>query len=140
MRTCIRTYPPFDASRFRSGKFLQLELDGIPWLLFADPVAFRYHNQILAAFLQEHGVAHHWTAPEALEYDIQRVRIAGGGRFELGADAMTLELWDNSAAYGRFDAIRLQSQIAASDAPWSQLRIRIRDDAGQSGLHKKNDD
>lgn len=124
-RTQIRTYPPFDASQARNGKFLQLEVDGMPWLLFASRDAFRYHNQLLAGFLEERGITHRWADRETLEYDVQRVRVRGGGRFRLDPDAATMEAWDNSAAYGRFDDERLQAELATASGLWPQLRIIV---------------
>ena len=130
MGTHIRTYPPLDCGRAWTGKFLQLALDGTSWLLFAGADPFRYHNQILAAFLDEHGVAHRWRGREVLEYDRQRVRVAGGGRFDLDLDSATLEVWDNSTAYGRFHEELVTQQLAATDPPWSVLSVRIRPEAG----------
>lgn len=127
MQTRIRTYPQFNSGSSPTGKFLQLELDGIPWLLFADAAALRYHNEILAAFLDERGVAHRWTGPELLEYDHERVLVSGGGRFALDMNSATLVLWDKSGAYGRFQESRIRSEMAAASAPWAGLEVRVRD-------------
>lgn len=125
-RTQIRAYPAIGTGQGLAGKFLQLELDGTPWLLLASARAFRYHNQLLAGFLGEQGVAYRWADRETLAYDDRRVLVTGGGRFRLDPAAATLEVWDDSTAYGRFDAGLLMAQLALASSPWSRLTVRTR--------------
>jgi hypothetical protein len=129
-RTLVRTYPAFGSTGAWRGKFLQLALDGQTWLLFATGDTFRYHNQLLAAFLDAHELAYRWSEPEVLQYDRERVRVTGGGRFALDMSSATLELWDESGVYGRFHAASIKAQIAAAGAPWSGFEVRVRDQPG----------
>ncbi|HEX9627973.1 MAG TPA: hypothetical protein VGA00_13625 [Acidiferrobacterales bacterium] len=107
------------------GKFLQISWRGRDHLLFAPKSLHRYHNQMLAQFLAEHGIAHHWASDQQLDVDDPELRIHGGGRFRADAIRRELTLWDNSQAYGRFDAERAVGQIAAADHAWSAYRVVV---------------
>lgn len=124
MKTRVQTYPAdFDGPATRTGKFLQIRLDGSPWLVFADQGVCRYHNQLLAMFLADRGIAHRWVSADSLEFDTARARIRGGGRFHLDRHARTLLLWDDSTAYGRFSGHETVRQLAAAGLPWSSLSV-----------------
>jgi hypothetical protein len=118
--------PPTAVGDTQTGKFLQLVWCGDEYLVFAPAATFRFHNQILARFLSEHGVDHRWRDEETLEFDTDRIEIGGGGRFRVDASTRTLELWDNSQAYGRFAASGLAGRIAAAGHAWSGYRVDIR--------------
>ena len=124
--TRTRTYPVFEPGREYSGKFLQLECDGAPWLLFATPDSFRYHNQLLARFLEDERIAHRWIDRETLEVPRDRARVTGGGRFNLNLATHRLDLWDDSHAYGRFDAHSVPGQLVRAGEPWCGLLLSIR--------------
>jgi hypothetical protein len=123
--TRVRTYPAPDAQQVLEGKFLHILCGGAARLLFATPAACRYHNQLLARFLADEGIAHHWSGPEALVYDEHRVKVKGGGRFRLDPVARSLELWDNSQAYGRFDERLVTRYVKEAGPPWSDLLVKI---------------
>jgi len=108
-----------------TGKFLQLVWRGDEYLVFADAAARRFHNQILACFLAERGIEHRWRDEQTLEFDGAQLTVVGGGRFRLDTVARTLELRDNSQAYGRFAESGLAERIAAADHAWSVYRITI---------------
>ncbi len=108
------------------GKFLRLVLHGQDYLVFSPGSLHRYHNQILARFLHDKGVVHHWATEERLEYDTTSAQVNGGGRFRLRRDEGTLELWDDSHVYGRFDSHGLMEGIARAGHPWSGYRVTIR--------------
>jgi len=124
--TRIRTYPILDGSRTAEGKFLHIVCEGTPCLLFALPTAYRYHNQLLARFLADEGIAHRWVTEQLLEFDERRVKVQGGGRFRLDPSARSLELWDNSQAYGRFDEKRVKLSLELGEKSWSDLQVNIR--------------
>ena len=107
------------------GKFLQLVLHGQHTLLFSPGSRHRYHNQILARFLQDNAVAHRWITEERLDYDTSKLQVLGGGRFRVNRDARTLELWDDSHVYGRFDDHGLAERIARAGHAWSGYAVRI---------------
>ena len=106
------------------GKFLRLTWRGKPFLLFAPTTRFRYHNQLLAHFAQTHAIPHRWLSESELSIDHPVLKIHGGGRFR--ADDDTLELWDDSQAYGRFLEEGLERMIAEADHRWSRLTVVIR--------------
>lgn len=114
-----------DKAGRREGKFLQLTLRGQPHLLFAPTTVHRYHNQLLARFLSEQRIAHYWATPETLVIDSDAVVVHGGGRFRIDLAEQRLTLWDNSQAYGRFDARTITQQLANSGHAWGKLEIHI---------------
>ncbi len=107
------------------GKFLQLVIDGCTCLVFSPTSLHRYHNQMLAQFLKDRGVAHHWVSREQLEYDTTKLEVIGGGRFQVNHREEILDLWDDSHAFGRFDEQGLAESIARADHPWHAYRVRI---------------
>ena len=109
----------------QTGKFLQLIWLGQEYLLFAPFEVHRYHNQVLGHFLQDNAAAHHWGTDEKLEVDDPNVRVIGGGRYRVHQDQETLELWDNSQAYGRFDDSGLAERIAAAGHAWRDFKVKI---------------
>lgn len=124
MNTVILDYPP-PAGQPYEGKFLQLTLHGREYLLFAPRALHQYHNQILAHFLEDQGLAHRWLDRETLRVEAPELRVIGGGRYRVDTRAGTLALWDNSQAYGRFDERGLAQKIAAAGHPWSGFTVRI---------------
>lgn len=127
MRTHLLPYAlPADANGGAlTGKFLQLVWHGEEYLVFAPAAAHRFHNQILARFLAERNIDHRWRDEQTLEFEADRLEVVGGGRFRLDANARTLELWDNSQAYGRFTEPGLAQRIAGADHAWSAYRVEI---------------
>ncbi len=109
----------------REGKFVQLVLRGREYLVFAPRELHRFHNQILAHFLADHRLAHRWRSDQVLEMTSADVTVIGGGKFRVDTATKTLELWDNSQVYGRFDAQGLVARIGAADHPWSGYSVRI---------------
>ena len=108
------------------GKFLQLVLQGQEYLVFSPVSLHRYHNQILARFLHDRGIAHRWATQERLEYDTSKAQVRGGGRFRVSRREENLELWDDSHVFGRFDDDGLKEGIANAGHPWSDYRVTIR--------------
>ena len=123
--TVVVTYPALEAGKIQEGKFLQLRLNGKEYLVFASRDRHRFHNQILAHFLADQGVACHWTDNEELRIDESMLVIDGGGRFRLDAERQLLTLSDNSQAYGRFDDQRVRQGLALAQGDWSELKLSI---------------
>ncbi len=126
--TLLEDYcPPADEidSPTCEGKFLQLILDQHSYLVFSPSSLHRYHNQMLACFLQGRDIAHHWVTEERLTYDTARLRVLGGGRFRADAQKRILELWDDSHVFGRFEERGLAESIARVEHPWSSYEVRI---------------
>jgi len=115
---------PFDHP-MHQGKFLQLMWRGQEYLIFAPSGLHRYHNQILAHFLTDNTISHRWVTQERLEFAHPALVVIGGGRFRVSTEEKTLALWDDSQAYGRFQAPGLADKIAAAGHPWSRFTIRV---------------
>ena len=127
MGTLIVTYPAEGDDRGRlEGKFVQLRLEGRDCLLFAAATRYRYHNQILARFLSDQGIAIRWEGDTWQVVDQVGLSVTGGGRFQLDPDRRSLFVWDSSSAYGRFDAARLADQLRAGGTPWDRLELTVR--------------
>jgi hypothetical protein len=127
-QTVILDYPPRGGAPGQldcEGKFLQLVLRGQEYLLFAPRALHRFHYQILARFLAEHAIPYRWVSEQALEVNAPELAVIGGGKFRVRAKDRTLELWDNSQAYGRFDERELPEKIASAGHRWSRFAVRI---------------
>lgn len=126
----IRSYPEslLDTGTVSEGKFLRLTLAGKPYLLFARADTHHYHNQILAHFLAERNLAHHWEDAEHLIFNEPDLVLQGGGRFRYAADENSLRLWDNSSLYGRFDERELSDCLDRAPLPWDKLNLSIDQD------------
>lgn len=126
--TTLISYPPAEPEALaeRTGKFVQLVWRDQPYLLFATFQQHRYHNQILARFLAEHEIAHHWPTPLVLSVDAPELEVIGGGRFRADPARGVLELWDDSQVYGRFDERLIAGQVASAEHPYGRLRVEVR--------------
>lgn len=111
--------------RSMEGKFLQLTLTGRHFLLFATTTEHRYHNQLLARFLAEHAIPHHWANTHRLVVDFPGLVVTGGGRFRLDPLRKVLRVWDESSVYGRFDPSQLAAQLASAGPPWDRLTLDV---------------
>jgi hypothetical protein len=122
----VLTYPSsLEKEPPREGKFLQIRLAGREYLVFAGDEEHRYHNQILARFLSDQGIPHHWEGQGNLVASHPALAIIGGGRFRLDPIEKTLRVWDASSVYGRFDAAALSAQLAAAEPPWRGLTLAV---------------
>jgi hypothetical protein len=126
-QTVIVTYPDFETGKNQKGKFLHLRFDGRAYLVFASQDQHRYHNQILAHFLADQGIACHWSNDMVLQVDEPKLCVDGGGRFQLDGERLRLTLSDNSQAYGRFDERRVRKGIASAEGEWSRFKVSITD-------------
>ncbi|OGW59830.1 MAG: hypothetical protein A2V83_11665 [Nitrospirae bacterium RBG_16_64_22] len=108
-----------------AGKFLQLRWRGQEHLIFSQAALDGYHTQILARFLEESDIPHHRTGKQALVVDSPDIVVIGGGRFRVDQGGATLDLWDNSQAFGRFDERGLAGRIAAADHPWKRFSVNV---------------
>ena len=125
----IRVYHPpgRPVPALSEGKFLEVAVHGKEYLLFASSELHRYHNQILAHFLVDQQIPHRWLTSKELQVDYPELRVMGGGRYRLDSAIRTLTLWDESQAYGSFDAHALAKIIAAAGPPWNTYRIVLPD-------------
>ena len=129
MRSKIETYPDYtELSGLDEvqGKFVQFEWQGNEYLLFATRDQHRFHNQMLAHFMDDHAIPHRWVDDQTLEIDSDALKIIGGGRFLYRREQNLLELWDNSQAYGRFNESGIKAKIHAANHHWSGANVLVR--------------
>jgi hypothetical protein len=124
----IKTYPTLEAMRHLNevrGKFVQISWKGEPWLLFASKDQHQFHNQIVAHFMSEQHLSHHWHSPEVLRFEQLDLEISGGGKFQLNWQDKCLILSANSMVYGRFQEEGLMASLQQAGMPWSEFMIII---------------
>ncbi len=107
------------------GKFLQLHWRAQEYLVFAPLALHRYHNQLLARFLDDNAIPYRWLDRESLEVIDPDLNVIGGGRLRVNRLERSLTLWDDSHVYGRFDESGLVEKIAGADHPWHGLTVDI---------------
>ncbi len=107
------------------GKFLQLRWRDQEYLVFAPLALHRYHNQLLAHFLDDNAIAYRWLNRESLELTDPGLKVTGGGRFRVNGIDRSLTLWDDSHVYGRFHEPGLAEKIAGADHPWHGFNVTI---------------
>ncbi|HEX9020102.1 MAG TPA: hypothetical protein VF903_02450 [Nitrospirota bacterium] len=95
-----------------SGKFVQLRNESDEYLVLSPREFTKYHAGIVERFCFDKGIEGSYD-PEKKRFDIYDTAwtIIGGGKFELDAIKNTLRLYDNSQAYGKFDARELLEKI-----------------------------
>ncbi len=124
----IKTYPTIEAMRHLEevrGKFVQIRWKGEPWLIFASKDQHAFHNQIVAHFMSEQHLPHHWQSPEVLNFDQPKLEIIGGGKFLLDWSEKKLKLFAESMVYGRFHEEGLMASLAQCGMPWREFAIEI---------------
>jgi len=95
------------------GKFVQIR-NGTTLYLVLSPREFtKYHANIVERFSMDKGIEG--------SYDVRREKffiqdkawvIIGGGKFERDTNKTTIKLFDNSMAYGKFNATGLEESIS----------------------------
>lgn len=107
------------------GKFVQVVLEHREHLVFAPFARHRFHNQILAEFLEAKDIPVIWASESELVFCSPDLRVLGGGRYRADPDSRVLKLWDESTAYGRFHEQGLAKRLGASEHPWSGYSLEI---------------
>lgn len=94
------------------GKFVQVRRDNDEYLLFSPKGFTPYHADIVKKFSIEKGLAGTFSKPK-MRFDIEEPgwEVTGGGKYMINRRVMTLRLYDNSMAYGRFDTKDLKERI-----------------------------
>lgn len=124
----IKTYPTIEAMHHLDevrGKFVQLNWKGEHWLLFASKDQHQFHNQIVAHFMTDQHLPHHWQSPEVLNFEQPALQIAGGGKFRLNWQDKQLVLSDNSMVYGRFHEEGIKESLQGAMMPWAKFAIEV---------------
>lgn len=97
-----------------TGKFVQIRNDAALYLVFSPREFTNYHANIVERFCMDKGLEGSYD-PERKRYDIydQTWEILGGGKFEMDTNKKSIKLYDNSKAYGRFEAAGLNEFLNA---------------------------
>ena len=108
-----------------SGKFVQLKKGSSEYLIFSPGESDRYHADIIRRFCAEREIAGAYdNANKHFSIHEPSWSVVGGGKFEIDRDTKDLRLYDNSMAYGKFDARGLKEKIFSLET-FSGYTIRI---------------
>lgn len=97
-----------------TGKFVQIRNGNTLYLVFSPKELTKYHANIIERFCMDKGIEG--------RYDVKREKftiydktwiIVGGGKFDRDANKKAIKLYDDSMAYGKFDATGLKEMFAA---------------------------
>ena len=94
------------------GKFVQIRNGDTEYLVFSPREFTKYHAGIVERFCLDKGIEGSYD-PERKRYDIadQAWVVVGGGKFEIDRDRMTIRLFDDSMAYGKFDRAGMAEKL-----------------------------
>jgi hypothetical protein len=95
------------------GKFVQIRNEETEYLVFAPKEFMKYHAGIVERFCLDKGVEGSYDSEKKYEIFDRSWIVAGGGKFELDRDRMTLRLFDDSMAYGKFIRAGLAEKLLA---------------------------
>jgi hypothetical protein len=100
-----------------AGKFVQIRHGDIEYLIFSPRELAPYHADLVKRFCEERNIAGRYVK-DRKRYDIheQEWTVAGGGKFEIDRGKKFIILYDNSMAYGKFDAKGLKEKIHRTKA------------------------
>jgi hypothetical protein len=99
------------------GKFVQIRNDETEYLVFSPQEFTKYHAGIVERFCLDKGIEGNYDQ-ERKRYDVydQAWSVVGGGKFELDRGRMTIRLFDDSMAYGKFNGEGLSEKILSLPA------------------------
>jgi hypothetical protein len=97
-----------------AGKFVQIRNGNARYLVLSPRELTKYHANIVERFCMDKGIEGSYDSKRE-KYTIadQAWQIIGGGKFERDANKKTIKLYDNSMAYGKFDATGLKETLGA---------------------------
>ena len=97
-----------------AGKFVQIRNGNTLYLVLSPGDFTKYHANIVDRFCMDNGIEGSYDAKrEKFAITDQAWVIVGGGKFERDANKKTIKLYDNSMAYGKFDATGLKEMLGA---------------------------
>jgi hypothetical protein len=101
------TIPPLT-----TGKFVQIRNGNILYIVLSPKEFTKYHANIVERFCMDTGIEGRYDSRrEKFAIQDQAWQIIGGGKFERDDDKKTIKLYDNSMAYGKFDAAGLKEML-----------------------------
>jgi hypothetical protein len=95
-----------------AGKFVQLRNGSKEYLVLSPKEFTKYHANIVERFCLDSVLEGSYDA-ERKQYaiDDQAWNIVGGGKYEINTTKQTINFFDNSMAYGKFDLRGLREKI-----------------------------
>jgi len=107
------------------GKFVQIRNGNTLFLILSPKEFTKYHANIVERFCMDKGIEGGYDAKrEKFTITDHEWQIVGGGKFERDANKKAIKLYDNSMAYGKFDATGLK-EILDSLPEFSGYTISI---------------
>ena len=95
-----------------SGKFVQIRNAQTIYLVVSPQELTRYHANIIERFCMDKGIEGNYDAKrEKFTISDHEWQIIGGGKFERDDNKKAVKLYDNSMAYGKFDATGLKEML-----------------------------
>lgn len=96
------------------GKFVQIRNGNTLYLVLSPKEFTKYHANIVERFCMDKGIEGTYDAKrEKFTITDHEWQILGGGKFELDSNKKTIKLYDDSMAYGKFDATGLKEFLNA---------------------------
>ena len=94
------------------GKFVHIRNEKTEYLVFSPKEFTKYHAGIVERFCLDKGIEGSYD-PKRKRFDIfdRAWIVSGGGKFELDRGTMTVRLYDDSMAYGKFDRAGMAEKI-----------------------------
>lgn len=97
-----------------TGKFVQIRNGNTRYLVLSPRELTKYHANIIERFCMDKGLEGSYDAKrEKFTIYDQGWTVGGGGKFERDTNKRTIKMYDNSKAYGKFDASGLTETLAA---------------------------
>lgn len=88
-----------------AGKFVQIQHENTLYLVFSPKELTKYHANIVERFCMDKGVEGSYDAKrEKFTIRDQAWQVLGGGKFEQDTNKKTIKLYNDSMAYGKFNA------------------------------------
>ena len=95
-----------------TGKFLQIMIDDTEFLLLSSRELTPYHSDILERFCGERDIKGSYDG-DRKRFNVEEpsLKVKGGGKFDIDTVNKCVRLYDDSMAYGKFDAEGLKDKV-----------------------------
>lgn len=98
----------------RTGKFVQIRNGNTLYLILSSMEFTKYHANIIERFCMDKGIEGNYDAKqEKFTITDHEWRVVGGGKFERDDNKKAIQLYDNSMAYGKYNATGLKEMLSA---------------------------
>jgi hypothetical protein len=108
-----------------SGKFVQIRNESTDYLVFSPKEFTKFHANIVERFCLDKGLEGSYDH-EGKRYDISDGAwvVTGGGKYDLDGKRKSINLYDESLAYGKFQPLGLREKVLAGPE-FSGFTVRI---------------